>query len=128
MVYASLTAVLQDGRAGRASIRELSMTLHPLSLPEAAPLGDMPLAPFAMTKRTEADLAQAMADHLQTAAPSSGSEALSALRRAFPESPLSARVTAFASLMRRYPLRHSGAGRRPEPGNHNPKPASSCTL
>jgi hypothetical protein len=87
-------------RAG-ASIRELSMTLHPLCLPEAAPLGDMPLAPFAMTKRTEADLAQAMADHLQTAAPSSGSEALSALRRAFPESPLSARVTAFASLMRR---------------------------
>ena len=54
-----------------------------------------------LVSRTEADLAQAMADHLQTAAPSSGSEALSALRRAFPESPLSARVTAFASLMRR---------------------------
>ena len=77
------------------------MTLHPLSPADTPPLGDMPLAPFAMTKRTEADLAQAMAEHLQTEAPSSGSEALGALRRAFPDSPLSARVSAFASLMRR---------------------------
>ena len=42
-----------------------------------------------------------MAEHLQEAAPGSGSEALGALRRAFPDSPLTARVTAFASLMRR---------------------------
>ena len=48
-------------RAG-ASIREFSVTLHPLSPTEAPPLGDMPLAPFAMTKRTEADLARAIAD------------------------------------------------------------------
>ena len=87
-------------RAG-AIIRELSVTLHPLSPADASPLGDMPLAPFAMTKRTEADLAQAMVEHLRDASPASGSEALGALRRAFPESPLSARVTAFASLMRR---------------------------
>ena len=84
-----------------ASIRETSVTLHPLSPAEAAPLGDMPLAPFAMTKRTEADLAQAMVEHLRDAAPLSGSEALGTLRRAFPDSSLSARVTAFASLMRR---------------------------
>ena len=78
------------------------MTLHPLSpVAEPQPYGDMPLAPFAMTKRTEADLAQAMAAHLLTAAPASGSEALRALRRAFPESPLTTRVMAFASLMRR---------------------------
>jgi len=77
------------------------MTLHPLSPADAPPFGDMPLAPFAMTKRTEADLAEAMAEHLRTAAPGSGSETLSALRRAFPESPLTLRVTAFASLMRR---------------------------
>jgi hypothetical protein len=88
-------------RAG-ASIRELSMTLHPLSpVAEPPPYGDVALAPFAMTKRTEADLAEAMADHLRTAAPASGSEALRALRRAFPESPLATRVMAFASLMRR---------------------------
>jgi hypothetical protein len=87
-------------RAG-ASIREFFMSLHPLSPADTSPLGDMPLAPFAMTKRTEADLAQAMVEHLEEAAPNSGSEALSALRRAFPDSPLSARVTAFTSLMRR---------------------------
>lgn len=83
-------------RAG-ASIREFSVTLHPLSPTDALPLGDMPLAPFAMTKRTEADLAEAMVEHLSDATPSSHSEALAARRRAFPESPLSA----FASLMRR---------------------------
>jgi hypothetical protein len=87
-------------RAG-ASIRESSVTLHPLCPAEAAPLGDMPLAPFAMTKRTEADLAQAMVEHLRDAAPATGSEVLTPLRQAFPDSPLSARVTAFASLMRR---------------------------
>jgi len=101
MVYGPLTASLQDGRVGRGQYRELSVTLHPLSPADALPLGDMPLAPFAMTKRTEADLAQAMVEHLQETAPGSGSEALGALRRAFPDSPLSARVTAFASLMRR---------------------------
>jgi hypothetical protein len=74
------------------------VTLHPLSQPDTPPLGDMPLAPFAMTKRTEADLAQAMVEHLQETAPTSGPEALSALRRAFPDTPLSARVTAFARL------------------------------
>ena len=87
-------------RAG-ANIRELPMSLHPLSPAETLPLGDMPLAPFAMTKRTEADLARAMVEHLREADPASGSEALGALRQAFPEAPLSARVTAFASLMRR---------------------------
>jgi len=101
MVYAPLTASLQDGRAGRATIRELSVTLHPLSPTDALPLGDMPLAPFAMTKRTAADLEQAMVEHLQATAPASASDALGALRRAFPDSPLSARVAAFASLMRR---------------------------
>ena len=44
------------------TIRELSVTLHPLSPTDAPPLGDVPLAPFVMTKRTEADLAQAIAD------------------------------------------------------------------
>jgi hypothetical protein len=77
------------------------MTMHPLSPADIPPFGDMPLAPFAMTKRTEADLAQAMAEHLRTAAPASGSETLRALRRTFPESPLTTRVMAFTSLMRR---------------------------
>ena len=101
MVYAPLTASLQDGRAGRATIRELSVTLHPLSPTDALPLGDMPLAPFAMTKRTEADLARAMAEHLHGTRPGSGAEALSALRRAFPDAPLTLRVGALTALMRR---------------------------
>lgn len=77
------------------------MTLHPLSAADALPIGDMPLAPFAMTKRTEADLASAMAAHLRSSAPASGSEALSALRRAFPNSPLTMRVMALSAIMRR---------------------------
>ena len=54
-----------------------------------------------MTKRTEADLARAMAEHLHGARPGSGAEALSALRRAFPDSPLAVRVLALAGLVRR---------------------------
>jgi hypothetical protein len=67
----------------------------------AEPLGDMTLAPFAMTKRTESDLARAMAEHVRSTHPGSGAEGLSALRRAFPDSPLTLRVTALAALMRR---------------------------
>lgn len=76
--------------------------MHQLSpAAEAPPFGDMPLAPFAMTKRTEADLAKAMAEHLGAAPLSTGAEALRALRRAFPGSPLTARVMALGALMRR---------------------------
>jgi hypothetical protein len=54
-----------------------------------------------MTGRTEVELARAMAEHLQAARPGSGAEALRALRNAFPNSPLTLRVTALAALMRR---------------------------
>ena len=40
----------------------------------AEPLGDMTLAPFAMTKRTESDLARAMAEHVRSTHPGSGAE------------------------------------------------------
>ena len=65
---------------------QFALKSSPAISPE--PLGDMTLAPFAMTKRTEADLARAMAEHLHGARPGSGAEALRALRRAFPDSPL----------------------------------------
>jgi hypothetical protein len=65
------------------------------------PLGDVTLAPFAMTKRSESDLARAMVQHLSAAELSSGAEALRALRNAFPSSPLTARVMALGALMRR---------------------------
>ena len=78
---------------------ELALQVSPSLSPE--PLGDMTLAPFEMTQRTEADLARAMAAHLKGERPGSGAEALSTLRRAFPDSPLTLRVTALAALMRR---------------------------
>ena len=73
-------------------------TVAPPISPE--PLGDITLAPFAMTRRTEAELAQAMTRHLQAERPQSDSEALRLLRRAFPDSPLTQRVIALAGMMR----------------------------
>ncbi len=82
------------------------MTLMPFALKSSPPLspeslGDMPLAPLAMTGRTEAELARAMAGHLHACRPESGSEALRVLRRIFPASPLTLRVTALAAATRR---------------------------
>jgi hypothetical protein len=79
------------------SIMHLTLGTH--ISPE--PLGDVTLAPMLMTGRSEADLARDMAEHLRAARPVSGAEALRALRSAFPDSPLTARVSALASLMRR---------------------------
>ena len=79
----------------------MQFAVDPLPALNPEPLGDMTLAPFAMTKRTEADLARAMAEHLHGTRPGSGAEALSALRRAFPGSPLTLRVSALTALMRR---------------------------
>ena len=69
--------------------------------PTPEPIGDMTLAPLMMTGRTEAELARSMAEHLRAARPGSGAEALRTLRNAFPNSPLTLRVTALAALMRR---------------------------
>ena len=65
------------------------------------PLGDVSLAPAAMTGVSEAQLARSMVDQLRSAGPGSDAEALSLLRRAFPNSPLTLRVAALAALMRR---------------------------
>ena len=81
------------------TIMEIAVKSGPPISPE--PIGDMTLAPIMMTGRTEAQLARAMAEHLQGARPGSGAEALRALRNVFPNSPLTLRVTALAALMRR---------------------------
>jgi hypothetical protein len=84
------------------TIMEIALKSAPSISPD--PIGDMTLAPIMMTGRTEAELARAMAEHLQAARPGSGTEALRALRalrNAFPNSPLTLRVTALAALMRR---------------------------
>jgi hypothetical protein len=77
----------------------MQVVLNPANPTEA--FGDVTLAPMMMTGRSEAELARAMAEHLQAARPGSGAEALRALRGAFPDSPLTARVSALADLMRR---------------------------
>ena len=73
---APLTAVVRPGWAsGRdrnsRSRRGLSWNLHSSSPPSISPdpFGDMTLAPFAMTGRTEAELARAMAEHLRDGPP-----------------------------------------------------------
>jgi hypothetical protein len=81
------------------------MTIYIVS-PSVSPeelIGDMTLAPKAMTGRSEADLARAMAEHLLTANPASGAKALAVLRDAFPDSPLTVRVAALAALAGRTP-------------------------
>ncbi len=63
--------------------------------------GDVTLPPAAITGRSESELAHSMAEALIGATPSTGAEALSLLRRLFPESPLTARVAALDAIMRR---------------------------
>ena len=79
----------------------MQVVLNPAASIGPETFGDVTLAPKLMTGRTEMDLAREMAEHLQAARPGSGSEALRTLRSAFPDSPLTARVTALAGLMRR---------------------------
>ena len=72
-----------------------------LPVHDAPPLGEMVLAPSAPTGFSQAQLARSMANYLMVAAPDTGAEALSLLRRTFPNSPLTVRVAALAALARR---------------------------
>ena len=65
---------------------------------DAEPLGSVTLAPQAMTGRSEAALAQAMAEQVSATARRSAAEALRELRESFPEVPLAVRVAALAAL------------------------------
>jgi hypothetical protein len=78
---------------------ETMMGLDQPSPAEALPFGLMPLAPTGQADRTY--LAEAMADHLRAIRPASSAEALRALRRAYPNSPLTLRVLALGALMQR---------------------------
>ena len=73
----------------------------PFQVHDPIPLGDMPLAPPELTGRSQAELAQSMADYLVASTPGTSAQALSYLRRAFPHAPLTIRVAAMAALMRR---------------------------
>jgi len=72
-----------------------------LTVKDALPLGEVVLAPAAITGMSETQLARSMTECLYETAPSTGAEALAMLRRIFPNSPLTARVAALAAAMRR---------------------------
>ena len=68
---------------------------------EPAPFGDMPLAPLALSGRSEAELARAMAEYSLAATSASTVTRLKALWPAFPHSLLTARLAALTTLVRR---------------------------
>jgi hypothetical protein len=68
---------------------------------EAAPLPYHLAPPISPETKYDCDLAQHMVDRIIGLAPKSGAEALRQLRIAFPESPLTLRVTVLDLLMRR---------------------------
>jgi hypothetical protein len=72
-----------------------------LRISEPDPFGDVTLAPAALTGRSEAELARSMANALLSGSPATGTEALTMLRRLFPDSPLTLRVAALDAVMRR---------------------------
>jgi hypothetical protein len=72
-----------------------------LRISDPSPYGDVTIAPAAMTGRSEAQLARAMAEVLLETAPQTDADALRQLRETFPSSPLTVRVAALAAIMRR---------------------------
>ena len=74
---------------------------RPIPFQELSPLDDEPLAAAEPIGPSPAELASFMADYLLASAPGSDAEALAILRRAFPRAPLTVRVAALATLMRR---------------------------
>ena len=65
------------------------------------PLGDVTLVPKAVTGRSEADMAHAMAAAVADAEFASAADVLQHLRQAFPQAPLGTRVAAANVLMER---------------------------
>jgi hypothetical protein len=65
------------------------------------PLGEVTLLPRAATGRSEIDMARAMAAALGDVEADSPSEALKALRQAFPHAPLNVRVAALDEMIER---------------------------
>ena len=83
-------------------IEELTMRATAILTVDDAPrLGEVTLPPATVTGVAQAPLAHFMTNYLQKAAPNTGAEALSLLRRMFPHTPLADRVAALAAAMRR---------------------------
>jgi|307.fasta_scaffold1190217_1 hypothetical protein len=65
------------------------------------PLGDVTMVPAALSSRSEAEMARAMAAALADDESATAADVYSRVRQAFPFAPLSARVGALAMLMDR---------------------------
>ncbi len=72
-----------------------------IRITDAVPFGDVTIVPSALTGRSDAHLAHAMAAELVSSDPESDADALRHLRLSFPDSPLTVRVAALAAMMRR---------------------------
>lgn len=65
------------------------------------PLGDVTMVPAALSGRTEADMARAMAAALSEFDLPSAADVRGRLRQTFPLAPLGARLSALAAMMER---------------------------
>jgi hypothetical protein len=72
-----------------------------LQVQNPLPLGEVTLLPRAATGRPEIEMARAMAAALGPVEAESPSEALKALRQAFPHAPLNVRVAALDEMIER---------------------------
>jgi hypothetical protein len=91
-----LIIVLSQGFPMRATTAPSTIRIH-----EPVALGDVSLAPRELTGVSQAELARSMAAYLMASPPDADAQALGSLRRAFPRTPLTARVAALAALIRR---------------------------
>jgi hypothetical protein len=76
--------------------RRVTLRVHP-----PVPFGDVTMVPAPLSGRPEAELARAMAAALADVEAPTAAEVYQRLRQAFPFAPLSARVSALATLMDR---------------------------
>ena len=72
-----------------------------LRIQSPMPFGDVTMVPAPLSGRSEAEMARAMAAALSDVDAPSAAEVYGRLRQAFPLAPLSARVSALATLMER---------------------------
>jgi hypothetical protein len=74
--------------------------ISPMIVQEAIPLGEVILAPFNLTGKTEAELAHSLAEHVAASGPETDAEALALMRREFPRVSLATRVAALSARIR----------------------------
>jgi hypothetical protein len=77
-------------------VRPITLHVRP-----PVPFGDFTLVPIPLNRRSEADMARAMATALADGEAPTAAEAYKRVRQAFPFAPLSARLAALGAIMGR---------------------------